>query len=90
MGTGPVTVARIRYYDAGGNPVTITNGYAVMEVYTNAEGRKVGEAYFDSSLNPVYRKRTAYAGFMVENRDDGVTVTSYYDRNGNIVKTEQK
>ena len=77
------------YFDANGNPVAV-NDYSVLEVYNNAFGTKVGEAYFDSGLNPVNKKRQPYCRMTTEKREDGVTVNTYYNANGDIVKTEEK
>ena len=87
---GDLSIVRTRYYGADGGSVAITNGYAVLDVYNNAAGKKVGEAYFDANLNPVVRSKQDYVRYTIETRDDGVTVTTYYSAAGAVVKTEEK
>ena len=85
---GDLSVIRTRYYNANGDPVAL-NGYEVLEVYNDEKGTKVGEAYFDRNLNPVYKQKQAYVRLTIESQEDE-TVTTYYNAAGTVVKTDRK
>jgi len=82
-------VIRTRYYDRNGEPVSIKNGYAVLEVYNNEAGKKVGEAYYDADLNPAYKRKKPFVRYLVETDKEGMTVRNYYNALNEIVKTEE-
>ena len=81
---------RTRYFAANGNPVYVKNGYAVLEEYKNAAGTKIGEAYFDTNLRPVYKRKQSYTSYHIDFNEDGTKTYSYYNAYGTLVKTEVK
>ena len=76
-------VTRISYYDENYEPVTLKDGYSIIEMKYNNRRQKIRESYFDENGEAVVAPGLGYASVSYEyDRKGRVTAERYFWANG--------
>ena len=82
-------VARVSYYDENYQPVTLAEGYSIIEMKYNRRRQKIRESYFDENGEAVVAPGLGYASVSYEYDSKGrVIAEHYYWANGRKITLE--